>query len=196
MGSINTPCCGPQKPPGRQSPLFFYVTSSLSILSPFSRCFISISVTYSYELEIGTSTFFREERQTENRKKRSLCGCFTSFLKFCHPTAALPFAFLLGTMSKGNIKSYPPLQPTESKKYVILTSGERVWVIAYKEYSELQIKNLRMGKPSCSFTMLCYWKKTKSQVYEQFLLLKNFPLKLSHMNVGITSLFKKIFSRF
>lgn len=178
MGSINTPCCGLQKPPGRQSPLFFYVTSSLSILSPFSRCFISISVTYSYELEIGTSTFFREERQTENRKKRSLCGCFTSFLKFCHPTAALPFAFLLGTMSKGNIKSYPPLQPTESKKYVILTSGERVWVIAYKEYSELQIKNLRMGKPSCSFTMLCYWKKNKISGLWTILALEEFSSKI------------------
>lgn len=106
---------------------------------------------------------------------------FPSFFQLCHPTAALPFAFLLGTMSKGNIKSYPPLQPTESKKYVILMSGERVWVIAYQEYSELQIKNLRMGKPSCSIHHAVIGKnktKQKTQVYEQFLLLKKLLLKL------------------
>lgn len=40
-------------------------------------------------------------------------------------------------------------------------------------------------------------KQNKTQVYEQFLLLKKFLLKLSHMNVGIAKgLFKKIFSRF
>ena len=130
-------------------------------------------------MEIGTSTFFRE-REREERKKKKKEGrkegkkegrkkkektpvdIFSSFFKFCHPIAALPFAFLLGTMSKGNIKSYPLLQPTESKKYVILMSGERVWVIAYQEYSALQIKNLRMGKPSCSFHhVILLEKKTK-----------------------------------
>lgn len=79
-------------------------------------------------------------------------------------------------------------------------SGERVWVIAYQEYSELQIKNLRMGKPSYSILhakLLGGKKQNKTQVYEQFLLLKKFLLKLSHMNVGIAKgLFKKIFSRF
>lgn len=97
-------------------------------------------------------------------------------------------------MSKGNIKSYPPLQPTESKKYAILISGERVWVIAYQEYLELQIKNLRMGKPSFSFLHAVLLKK-KSQIYEQFLFLKKLLLKLNHMIEGITKdLFKKIFS--
>lgn len=53
-------------------------------------------------------------------------------------------------MSNVNIKSYPALQPTESKKYVILMSGERVCTIAYHQYSELETKNLWIGKPSCS----------------------------------------------
>lgn len=58
----------------------------------------------------------------------------------------------------------------------------------------------RMGKPSCSILhekLLGGKKQNKTQVYEQFLLLKKFLLKLSHMNVGIAKgLFKKIFSRF
>lgn len=67
-------------------------------------------------------------------------------------------------MSKGNIKSYPPLQTTESKKYVILMSGERVWVFTYHVCSELQIKNLRMGKPSYSFHHAVIAKKKKKTV--------------------------------
>lgn len=111
-----------------------------------------------YLLEIDTYTFSSErERRKEGKDP---CGCFSLFFfLFCHPPAALPFAFLLGSMSKGNIESYSPLQPTESKKCIILMSGERVWVIAYHRYLELQIKNLRMGKPSCSFPHACSCKK-------------------------------------
>lgn len=149
------------------SPIFLCDLSLIKSVS--SRRFISISVTYFYQLEVNTSTFFRE-REKKTDRQRTLWIFFPSFLKFCHPTAALPFAFLLGTMSKGNIKSYPPLQPTESKKYAILISGERVWVIAYQEYLELQIKNLRMGKPSFSFLHAMLLKKKISDLWTVLVL--------------------------
>lgn len=53
-------------------------------------------------------------------------------------------------MSKFNIKSYPAVQPTESKKHVIVMSGEKACSVAYHDELELQIKNLRVGKPACS----------------------------------------------
>lgn len=133
---------------------YFSVTSLSSTLFPFSRCLFPFLSPVSYQLEKYFYIF-----QREREKEKIPVDVFPSFFLFCHPTAPLPFAFLLGTMSKRNIKSYPPLQPTESKKYVILMSGERVWVIAYQEYSELEIKNLRMGKPSWSFHHAMLLKK-------------------------------------
>lgn len=147
------------------------------------------------------STFFRDrkrERQTDRQKEKIPVDVFPSFFQLCHPTAALPFAFLLGTMSKGNIKSYPPLQPTESKKYVILMSGERVWVIAYQEYSELQIKNLRMGKPSCSIHHAVIGKnktKQKNSCLWTILALKEVVVKIkSHECRNSKRPFQKDFS--
>lgn len=76
---------------------------------------------------------------------------FPPFKKFCHPTAALPFAFLLGTMSKSNIKSYPPLQPTESGK--VRHPDEWGESMGYRTPRIFGTANQESedGKPSCSF---------------------------------------------
>lgn len=45
-------------------------------------------------------------------------------------------------------------------------SGERVWVVAYQDYSELQVKNLRgWGSHPVQFSMKSYWgEKNKTKL--------------------------------
>lgn len=129
--------------------------NSVSLLFPF------LSPTH-YLLEIDTSKFFRETERGRERERKDPCGFFSSFffffLKVCHPTAALLFAFLLGSMSKSNIKSYPPLQPPESKKYVILMTGARPWVIR-----NCKSRIWGWGNHPVHFIMLCCCKKKRKK---------------------------------
>lgn len=84
-------------------------------------------------------------------------------------------------MSKSNIKSYPPLQPTKSGK--VRHPDEWGKSMGYRIPRIFGTANQESedGKPSCSFhhAMLL---QNKTQFYEQFLLLKKFLLKLNHMN--------------